>query len=236
MFVTTIGDHGQRPGTCPDRVGTRRFGPTLRGTGHRPGVGQRDRQVPPSRLRSGSRGTASPVPNRPTVGITADRKRRWLAYPSEYYPHWRAELGRPSMGPGAFGENLVVAGLTEHDVRLGDGWDVGAVRLRVGQPRRPCWKPARRREVSDLVPRIQSSGRTGWYLRVLSSDFLQAGDAMILCERPTPGGRSLGWATRRTHPPMPRPPPGSRPHVRPCPTVGATRSPTATTTRTGRPE
>src|SRR5699024_4539718 len=40
--------------------------------------------------------------------------------------------------------------------------------------------------VPDLVPRIQDSGRTGWYLRVLSPGFLQAGDAMVLRDRPYP--------------------------------------------------
>ncbi len=109
-----------------------------------------------------------------------------FAYPSEHYPSWQEELDRPSMGPGAFGENLVVEGLTEHDVCLGDVWDVGTVRLQVSQPRRPCWKPARRWGVPNLVPRIRASGRTGWYLRVLSPNFLQAGDAMILRERPHP--------------------------------------------------
>lgn len=109
-----------------------------------------------------------------------------FVHPSEHYPLWREELGLSSVGPGAFGENLAVAGLNEDDVCLGDVWDVGEVGLQVSQPRRPCWKPARRWGVPDLVPRIQDSGRTGWYLRVLSCGFLQADDAMVLRERPYP--------------------------------------------------
>ncbi|GHD20505.1 MOSC domain-containing protein [Nocardiopsis kunsanensis] len=109
-----------------------------------------------------------------------------FVYPCEHYPRWREELGLSSVGPGAFGENLAVEGLTEDEVCLGDVWHVGGVVLQVSQPRRPCWKPARRWGVSDLVPRIQRSGRTGWYLRVLSCGFLQEGDAMVLRERPYP--------------------------------------------------
>lgn len=109
-----------------------------------------------------------------------------FVYPAEHYPAWRAELALPSVGPGAFGENLAVADLTEDDVCLGDVWDVGAVRLQVSQPRRPCWKPARRWGVADLVPRIHASGRTGWYLRVLAEGSLRAGDAMVLRDRPYP--------------------------------------------------
>lgn len=109
-----------------------------------------------------------------------------FVYPADHYPAWRGELSLPWVGPGAFGENLAVEGLTEDDVCLGDVWDVGEVRLQVSQPRRPCWKPARRWGVDDLVQRIRASGRTGWYLRVLTRGFLQAGDEIVLRERPYP--------------------------------------------------
>lgn len=109
-----------------------------------------------------------------------------FVYPSEHYPVWREELDLSSVGPGSFGENLVVTGLTEDEVCLGDVWDVGGVALQVSQPRRPCWKPARRWGVPDLVRRIQDSGRTGWYLRVLTEGALQADDVMVLRERPYP--------------------------------------------------
>ena len=109
-----------------------------------------------------------------------------FVYPADHYPAWRRELSLPSVGPGSFGENLAVEGLTEDDVCLGDVWDVGEVRLQVSQPRRPCWKPARRWGVDDLVPRIRASGRTGWYLRVLTRGSLRAGESMVLHERPYP--------------------------------------------------
>lgn len=127
-----------------------------------------------------------------TGGEQADRRHHGgpdkavFVYPSEHYPLWREELGLSSVGPGAFGENLAVAGLTEDDVCLDDVWHVGEVVLQVSQPRRPCWKPARRWGVPGLVPRIQDSGRTGWYLRVLSRGLLRAGDAMVLHDRPYP--------------------------------------------------
>src|SRR5690606_1320282 len=64
-----------------------------------------------------------------------------LAYAASHYLLWREEL--PALGfdalavdfgPGALAENLTVAGLTEHDVCIGDRWQVGSeVRLQVSQ-------------------------------------------------------------------------------------------------------
>ena len=50
-------------------------------------------------------------------------------------------LGEPlglTLGPGAFGENLTVEGLTEDDVCIGDTIEAGSIRLQVSQPRMPC--------------------------------------------------------------------------------------------------
>ena len=86
------------------------------------------------------------------------------AYPVEHLPAWRMELLR-EVGPGLVGENLSVSGVTEDDVRIGDVWAWGPVRLRVTEPRLPCYK-------LDLVlgrslKRFMLDGnRTGWYLAV----------------------------------------------------------------------
>jgi len=88
------------------------------------------------------------------------------AYPSEHLPAWSAELGQ-DLGPAAFGENLSTAGGTEDDVCIGDRWHWGDAVLEVCQPRTPCFKLAMHRGRGDIGRLLRTSGRTGWYLRVL---------------------------------------------------------------------
>jgi MOSC domain-containing protein YiiM len=88
------------------------------------------------------------------------------AYPSEHLAAWTVELDGP-LGPAAFGENLSTLGVLEVDVRIGDIWKWDDAFLRVSQPRWPCFKLALHRRRRDVQQRMRTSGRTGWYLRVL---------------------------------------------------------------------
>ena len=88
------------------------------------------------------------------------------AYPSEHLAEWRGEWGC-DLGPAPFGENLSTVGALEHDVHIGDVWSWGAALLQVTQPRWPCFKLALYRQQADVQARMRSTGRTGWYLRVL---------------------------------------------------------------------
>ncbi len=108
-----------------------------------------------------------------------------LAYAAAHYPAWREELGR-EMPFGAFGENFTVEGTDESAVCLGDVYAVGGARVQVSQPRIPCWKIARRWGIKDLSARVQRTGRTGWYLRVLEEGRVAPGDAVEPLDRPHP--------------------------------------------------
>ena len=88
-------------------------------------------------------------------------------YASEHFDAWAAELGRP-FGPASFGENLTLAGGSEADVCIGDVWRWGDAVVQVAQPRYPCFKLAMHTRVADMERRLVESGRSGWYLRVLS--------------------------------------------------------------------
>ncbi|MCU1375897.1 MAG: domain containing protein [Actinomycetia bacterium] len=87
------------------------------------------------------------------------------AYPHEHLPVW-AELLEREVPVGTFGENLSIGGLLEDEVHVGDEWQWGDVRLRVTEPRLPCFK-------LDLVlgrkvKRVMLHGAmTGWYLAVV---------------------------------------------------------------------
>lgn len=111
-------------------------------------------------------------------------------YALDHAPAWRAELSSlPDFvdRPGAFGENLSTRGLTEAEVCIGDVWRAGTALLQVSQGRQPCWRLNARFGVPDMARRVQASGRTGWYYRVLESGRVASGDALRLAERPHPG-------------------------------------------------
>ncbi len=109
-------------------------------------------------------------------------------YPYEHYRAWRDEIGGHALlaGPGAFGENISTIGVTEADLCLGDQLRLGTARVEVSQSRQPCWKQSDRFGIADMARRMQDSGRTGWYYRVLEPGDVRAGDALILLERPFP--------------------------------------------------
>jgi len=109
-------------------------------------------------------------------------------YPAEHYAVWAAELPQraASFVIGGFGENISTLGLTEDNVYLGDIFQVGSATLQVSQGRNPCWKLNHRFGVPDMVRRVQDSGRTGWYYRVLAAGSMAPEDALTLLERPLP--------------------------------------------------
>jgi MOSC domain-containing protein YiiM len=109
-----------------------------------------------------------------------------LAYAAKHYPQWRQELNLSNFPYGAFGENFTISMQTEEDVCIGDIFTVGEARIQVSQPREPCWKLARRWRMKDLPKRVITSGRSGWYFRVLSEGIVENGLPLLLLERPFP--------------------------------------------------
>ena len=115
-------------------------------------------------------------------------------YAFDHYAAWRIDLGALPLleTPGAFGENISTRGLTEAEVCLGDRFELGNVLLEVSQGRQPCWKLNDRFGVADMARRVQATGRSGWYYRVLRPGSARAGDMLMLAERPYPG-----WTLQR---------------------------------------
>ena len=111
------------------------------------------------------------------------------AYAVANYPLWAAEMPDSAglFRPGAFGENLVIEGLDETGLCLGDRWRLGQALVEVSQGRQPCWKLNLRFERPDMARLVQDTGRCGWYFRVLEPGEIAAGDRAALAARPNPG-------------------------------------------------
>lgn len=107
-------------------------------------------------------------------------------YPGEHYVAWRHGLGRSDLEPGGVGENLSTTGLTEDAVCIGDVFALGTARVQISQGRQPCWKLNAHTGDDRMAWRFQTTGRTGWYYRVLSPGEAGIGDEIALIERPCP--------------------------------------------------
>jgi MOSC domain-containing protein YiiM len=104
-------------------------------------------------------------------------------YPSEHYSYWKTELARPDFPWGAFGENVTTSGFTEDVIFIGDTFKLGEAIVQVSQPRQPCWKLARRWQIRDLTARVEGTGKTGFYFRVLLHGWVWPGAELELMDR-----------------------------------------------------
>lgn len=111
-------------------------------------------------------------------------------YAAEHYSMWAFELsdapGVQNLAVGGFGENISTYGLTEDTVSAGDIFRLGHALIQVSQPRQPCWKLNVRFNVEQMALRVQTSGRTGWYYRVLEPGWVAPDSNLARVERPYP--------------------------------------------------
>ncbi|PLK24860.1 MOSC domain-containing protein [Porphyrobacter sp. TH134] len=101
-------------------------------------------------------------------------------YPLDHHAWWRAQIGDHAAldEPGGFGSNLGVFGLTEDMVHIGDRFACGSALIEISQPRQPCWKIEHRFGAKGMVALIVSTGRCGWYFRVIEPGEVTAGDTL----------------------------------------------------------
>ncbi len=98
------------------------------------------------------------------------------AFALDHYDHWRKTLDKPGLGPGAFGENLTMAGLDEAAICIGDQLSVGSALLEVSQPRVPCFKLGVALGDERAPGLFTSHFHTGVYFRVLREGEVSEGD------------------------------------------------------------
>lgn len=119
------------------------------------------------------------------------------AYPQEHYAFWqtvRAQAGvapwDEPLPPGSLGENLLLQGLLEDQLWIGDQLHVGQPAsgagcvLAVSEPRLPCSKFGAAMGFAQAVRLMAQSGWCGAYLAVLEPGAVQAGDAVELVPGP----------------------------------------------------
>jgi len=105
------------------------------------------------------------------------------AYSTDHYAYWREALGRDDMDWGEFGENLSIAGLDESEHCIGDRLQIGTAVFAVTQPRVPCYKLGIRFGDERMPKMFSQAARTGFYLSVLRTGVIEAGDAVELVGR-----------------------------------------------------
>ena len=121
-------------------------------------------------------------------------------YSRDHYAFWENDLDTGPLSCGAFGENLTVTGMADHEVSIGDVFRIGSARFQVTEPRTPCHKLAMKFDDPNLPRRFFKSGRLGFYFRVLDEGDVGAGDE-ITCEARDPAGLTIAevaglWADK----------------------------------------
>ena len=113
------------------------------------------------------------------------------AFAREDLDEWADQLGAP-IADGMFGENLTTSGIDVNEALVGERWRVGSVLLEVASVRIPCndfkcWMGETGFDNTGWVKRFAAVGRPGPYLRVVEEGSLEAGDALVVEQRPAHG-------------------------------------------------
>src|SRR5499425_847833 len=103
-------------------------------------------------------------------------QRAVFVYQMDSYRYWKRFLGRNDFAFGQFGENFTVEGLADDEVCIGDRYRIGDAVFEVTQPRVTCYRVGIRMNEPRMPALLTSSGRPGFYLRVLQEGVVGAGD------------------------------------------------------------
>jgi MOSC domain-containing protein YiiM len=98
------------------------------------------------------------------------------SYPVEHYAHWEKVLGKSRLPYGTFGENFTVSGMLEDEVYVGDTFAIGDAIVEATMPRIPCFKFGNKIGKPDILHTFLTSGRSGFYHKVIQEGYVQAGD------------------------------------------------------------
>jgi MOSC domain-containing protein YiiM/ferredoxin-NADP reductase len=106
-------------------------------------------------------------------------QRAVFVYQIESYRYWQERLGRSDFTHGQFGENFTIEGLPDDEVCIGDRYRIGTALFEVTQPRVTCYRVGIRTNEPQMAALLTSSGRPGFYFRVLQEGEVGAGDEIV---------------------------------------------------------
>ncbi len=106
-------------------------------------------------------------------------QRAVFAYQIESYRYWQEQLKRTDFVCGQFGENFTIEGLPDDAVCIGDRYRIGSALFEVTQPRVTCYRVGIRMNEPRMPALLTSSGRPGFYFRVLEEGEVGAGDEIV---------------------------------------------------------
>jgi ferredoxin-NADP reductase/MOSC domain-containing protein YiiM len=106
-------------------------------------------------------------------------QRAVFVYQIESYRYWQEQLKRTGFVYGQFGENFTIEGLPDDTVCIGDRYQIGSARFEVTQPRVTCYRVGIRTNEPRMPALLTSSGRPGFYFRVLEEGEVGAGDEIV---------------------------------------------------------
>src|SRR6516162_9369642 len=102
-----------------------------------------------------------------------------FVYQIESYRYWQEQLNRTDFVHGQFGENLTIEGLPDDAVCIGDCFQIGSALFEVTQPRVTCYRVGIRTNEPRMPALLASSGRPGFYFRVLREGMVGADDEIV---------------------------------------------------------
>ncbi|HUA01840.1 MAG TPA: MOSC and FAD-binding oxidoreductase domain-containing protein [Candidatus Aquilonibacter sp.] len=102
-----------------------------------------------------------------------------FVYQIESYGYWQEQLKRTDFVHGQFGENFTIEGLPDDSVCVGDRYRIGSALFEVTQPRVTCYRVGIRMNEPRMPALLTSSGRPGFYFRVLNEGEVGAGDEIL---------------------------------------------------------
>jgi ferredoxin-NADP reductase/MOSC domain-containing protein YiiM len=106
-------------------------------------------------------------------------QRAVFVYQVESHRYWQERLKRTDLVHGQFGENFTIEGLPDDAVCIGDRYQIGSALFEVTQPRVTCYRVGIRMNEPQMPALLTSSGRPGFYFRVLQEGDVGAGDDIV---------------------------------------------------------
>ena len=113
------------------------------------------------------------------LGGHGGKQRAVFVYQIESYHYWQDQLRRTDLVHGQFGENFTIEGLPDDAVCIGDRYQIGSALFEVTQPRVTCYRVGIRMNEPRMPALLTSSGRPGFYFRVLREGEVGAGDEIV---------------------------------------------------------